>query len=496
MKHRHLLFLAGVTLMLLIVPCNLPPEVAEDCASQTQTEGAKLGWYDDSTLVYVPSGIFLMGHGGEDNPVHEVFLDDFWIYQTEVTNGMYGLCVSAGYCTPPGPDPSLPDYADPTLKDHPVVGVTWAQADIYCRWIEARLPTEAEWEKTARGPTGRKYPWGEDQPDCDRLNFNNCVGHLTNVIDYPTGASPYGAFDLSGNAFEWVSDWYKAAYYNESPSENPPGPESGEVRSVRGSSFESTIDQVRPSTRWFSDPEEFRADLGFRCVVVDAQCFAPPCETSATVGEPYQPGTPPEESTCEPPPLDVSVVTYCQKKHPYANVDPGDAVITIPEGEDCNPVNDIYVCTGDEEASFEITACSSCIPPAPDIPVESPACPPGYEYDDTTCMCYFTGTTGGLNTDCPTVFSMLFVPEQGCCQSQWTLSIDEPYCEPGYVPFGCTCIGMLPVEPASVEKCDSVTVTLPLCAHPQGVSCQAQYCRTPSAWDSNLCCCAIGGVCK
>ncbi len=273
MKHRLQLASVGGMLLLITAVCTGTPgpvPAQQACipipvsTPVPHSSAASLRWYDSSTLVYVPAGEFAMGvKGGVDNPQHQVLLDDFWIYKTEVTNGMYGACVAAGGCTVPGPDPALPDYSDPTLKDHPVVGVTWAQADTYCSWVNGRLPTEAEWEKAGAGTDGRPFPWGQDLPDCDRINFNHCVDKLTNVIDYPDGASPYGGLDFSGNAFEWVGDWYKATYYSESPAENPPGPPSGEVRALRGGSFESTADEVRVATRGSADPLAVRGGPGF-----------------------------------------------------------------------------------------------------------------------------------------------------------------------------------------------------------------------------------------
>jgi len=504
MRRRRLLVAAGAVLLLVIVPCTLPPEEeAKGCESQPQASDARARWHDSSTLVYVPAGEFPMGvPGGQDNPQHQVLLDDFWIQKTEVTNGMYAACVAAGGCTIPGPDPSLPDYSDASIADHPVVGVNWAQADTYCRWIQGRLPTEAEWEKAGRGTDGRSYPWGEDPPDCDRTNFQPCGGKLTSVIDHPTGASPYDALDFSGNAFEWVSDWYKATYYVESPAENPPGPTSGELRVLRGGSFVSNADEVRPVTRGSANPLTVRADLGFRCVVLDAQCFAPPCETTSAIGRPYVPRQAPDsgEVSCDPAPVDVGVEPYCQRKMPYVNIDPDGAAITWPEGQDCGPEADLYVCTGDQETSFEIEACTSCMPPTPEAITEQPSCPPNYALDEARCACRFVGRSSG--TICPSMFAMLYVPELQCCELQppaISLGRVVPRCDPGYVPYGdCTCIGRLPAEPEPVTLCETISVTLPSCGAPPQIEsgCPEGACQPPSSWDSGKCCCAIRGRCQ
>jgi hypothetical protein len=446
--------------------------------------------------------------GGVDNPQHQVLLDDFWIYKTEVTNGMYGACVAAGGCTVPGPDPALPDYSDPTLKDHPVVGVTWAQADTYCSWVNGRLPTEAEWEKAGAGTDGRPFPWGQDLPDCDRINFNHCVDKLTNVIDYPDGASPYGGLDFSGNAFEWVGDWYKATYYSESPAENPPGPPSGEVRALRGGSFESTADEVRVATRGSADPLAVRADLGFRCVVLDAQSYSASCEIPSRIGRSYTPRhgpgseSPEGKPTCDPPPLNVTWEGYCQKKVAYVNIDPNGAKLAFPDGSTCHPEGDLFACTGDSDSSFTVKACSSCMPPASQLEIESPSCPANYKLDEAKCACRYV-STAGLCTKCPSsAFSLLYVPvpAQQCCQAQpqrINLSRAAPACDPGYMEFGCTCIGFLASEPEAVTKCQEVSITLPTCGThiPQG-GCPEQACDAPASWDASQCCCAVRGKCK
>lgn len=194
-------------------------------------------------LVYVPSGEFWMGSGEADSdassdekPRHQVYLDAYWIDQTEVTNAMFAKFAEetdhqtdaekdgwayvwtgkfwekvngADWQHPRGPDSNLNG-----LEAHPVVQVSWSDADAYCRWAERELPTEAEWEKAARGTDGRKYPWGDSAPTSSLLNFNNNVGDTTAVGSYPDGASPYDALDMAGNVWEWVADWYGGVYAN------------------------------------------------------------------------------------------------------------------------------------------------------------------------------------------------------------------------------------------------------------------------------------------
>ena len=147
-----------------------------------------------------------------EQPVHKVVLDAFWIDQTEVTNKMYALCVQTSVCTPPSSTNSSTRpsyYENPEFEDYPVIYVDWYKAKTYCEWAGRRLPTEAEWEKAARGTDGRNYPWGKDAPNKMLLNYNGNVGDTTEIGKYPAGASIYGALDMAGNAWEWVSSLYK-----------------------------------------------------------------------------------------------------------------------------------------------------------------------------------------------------------------------------------------------------------------------------------------------
>jgi formylglycine-generating enzyme required for sulfatase activity len=211
---------------------------------------------DGMVMVYVPEGEFLMGstdaqveeavqmckgcpqeYFEAEMPRHTVALDAFWIDQTEVTNAQYRKCLDAGVCR----KPVYWDNSDFSAPDQPVVGVTWNDARTYCEWAGGRLPTEAEWEKAARGTDGRTYPWGNEPATCERVSYGGCVGKASPVGSYPTGASPYGALDMAGNVWEWVADWYAEHYYSRSPDHNPQGPDSGGVRGLRGGSWATTI---------------------------------------------------------------------------------------------------------------------------------------------------------------------------------------------------------------------------------------------------------------
>ena len=166
---------------------------------------------DGMVLVYVPAGEFRMGSAGSDSqaqdnekPQHTVYLDAFWMDRTEVTNALYALCVKAGACQPPlSVNYSWREsyYGNSQYDGYPVVYVSWKDAAAYCEWAGRWLPTEAEWEKAARGTDGRLYPWGNAEPDANRLNFNGNVDARA-VGSYPSGASPYGALDMAGNVWE------------------------------------------------------------------------------------------------------------------------------------------------------------------------------------------------------------------------------------------------------------------------------------------------------
>ena len=153
-----------------------------------------------------------MGSTSPDAPEHAVSLDSYWIYQTEVTNSMYAFCVSVGACAPPAQELGTPVYDNPVYNNYPIVGVSWDMAANYCKWVGGSLPTEAQWEKAARGSSGATFPWGNGDPSCDRGNFAGCVGALTEVTKYADGASPYNVLDMAGNVFEWVNDFYDESY--------------------------------------------------------------------------------------------------------------------------------------------------------------------------------------------------------------------------------------------------------------------------------------------
>jgi formylglycine-generating enzyme required for sulfatase activity len=243
-------------------------------------------------MVYVPAGDFVMGAANDDpvagqheKPEHVVHLDAFWIDQTEITNAQYQECVKAGICQAPLKcDFGEPTYGDESKTDHPVICANWYDAETYCQWTGGQLPTEAQWEKAARGTDGQRYPWG-DTIDCSRGNFDDetavdeyvvpqgegCDGYgqTSPVGSFPSGSSPYGALDMAGNAWEWVSDWLDWSYYEHSPYESPTGPMSGDMRAVRGGSWHYGLKYMRAATRHCAPPDHRADALGFRCVVLD-----------------------------------------------------------------------------------------------------------------------------------------------------------------------------------------------------------------------------------
>jgi serine/threonine-protein kinase len=222
-------------------------------------------------LVFVPEGGFEMGSPDnlDEMPQHVVTLDAFWIDQTEVTSADYALCVAAKACKPPRRITSnLKDlyYGNSRYADFPVIWMAWNDAQAYCQWAGGRLPTEAEWEKAARGTDGRHYPWGDNPPDGTLLNFDELLKDVSQTGSYPTGASPYGALDMAGNVWEWVSDWYGIDYYAHSPDHDPLGPEAGTQHLLRGGSFRYNARGVTATYRFAKEATFANDETGFRCV--------------------------------------------------------------------------------------------------------------------------------------------------------------------------------------------------------------------------------------
>jgi formylglycine-generating enzyme required for sulfatase activity len=257
--------------------------------STATPERVKISAIDGMTQLFVPAETAKMGGldillENDEIPAHNVTLDVFWIDQVEVTNGMYGLCVHSGVCRPPikfNSDNREDYFGNPEFQDYPVIQVAWYDANAYCQWAGRRLPTEAEWERAARGDDMRDYPWGNEPPNEQNSNANNTIGDVTRVGSYAAGASPLGALDMAGNAWEWVADYYQPDYYTKSPSVNPKGPENGgldHLRVIRGGSFQDNLFDLRVSNRGYEvgpDPSKLPNEdayygrssvkIGFRC---------------------------------------------------------------------------------------------------------------------------------------------------------------------------------------------------------------------------------------
>lgn len=235
--------------------------------------------------VPVPEGEFIMGAADTDTqstpderPQHKVTLDAFLIGKYEVTNAQYYAFVKAtGHRVPENCcDPKYSIWqggvAPPTVEGLPVINVSWDDAVAFCKWSGGRLPTEAEWEKAARGTDGRMYPWGTEPPSGNRANYSfdpvsvwDGPASLAKKDQYEFGRSPYGAYEMAGNVWEWVQDWYEENYYKASPPANPKGPEKGEGRVIRGASWRNTADMLRSSNRNKHLPTERRVYIGIRC---------------------------------------------------------------------------------------------------------------------------------------------------------------------------------------------------------------------------------------
>lgn len=229
---------------------------------------------DEAVMVYVPAGEFAMGSDDGDNeqPIHTVYLDGYWIDRTEVTNGMYDLCVQEGACVQPANLSSYTRnsyYPNPAYADYPVIYVSWEDANAYCAWVGGHLPTEAQWEKAARWDAekqqARTYPWGEEI-SCEIANYtSSCVGDTSKVGNYLIGASYYGALDMAGNIWEWVADWYGTHYYSQLVRNNPMGPITGINRVLRGGAWSKDSYIARTAYRSSNDHAYSTSFMGFRC---------------------------------------------------------------------------------------------------------------------------------------------------------------------------------------------------------------------------------------
>jgi formylglycine-generating enzyme len=525
---------------------ELPPTpTIEPVVPEAPTIGSTISWFDTSTLVYVPGGEFVMGADEpkeEDfNPAHPVSLNGFWIYSTKVTNEMYNLCVSLGQCTPVVMALEKPystyafsvfligssDLNDPVSKDLPVTNVTWNQADTYCKWAGGRLPTEAEWEKTARGTKVQAYPWGDEPASCNFLNFKECSGFLSSVLDHPEGISDYKALDMAGNAYEWVNDWFSKDYYTHSPIDNPTGPDTGTLRSIRGSSFDTGPKSVFSARRSSLKPDQSKIDVGFRCVVDNPAVFAPICQVPAVIGTnlanaPLTPGesTGTETSTaplnCTPPEIkDLNYQSWCVGENRSA-LDVRAEQLPLLQGgidwgfggttdwsvncydNDCPPPIAIPKSGGlhiygkpGHNVTFTLrTRCTNPDPPQAIVSLAS--CPNGYNMDSNG-VCLFNGTVSQpATTNCPSGF--VYNKSTNCCSLPPGLTNSSasqtPVCGPGYIydPINKACIlGQDSNAKKVVTLSKTTDLFLAACPVPKDTNKPSQPQPTPSCTDPAGC---------
>jgi formylglycine-generating enzyme required for sulfatase activity/CHAT domain-containing protein len=242
----------------------------------------------DIPMVLITAGPFTMGSNKgrpEERPAHQVTLSDYYMDLYEVSNKAYRSCIQAGACKNPRDktSPSHSDYfTNPKYDNYPVINVTWEQADTFCKWRGGQLPTEAQWEKAASGPKGSLYPWGNSVSGnagdfanfCDKnctygapdSRFDDGYEDLAPVDAYPEGVSPYGIYNMAGNVWEWVADYYDAGYYAKSPAVDPLGPDSGTVRILRGGGWHLSLVDLNTIRRTSNSPTLYNDYIGFRCV--------------------------------------------------------------------------------------------------------------------------------------------------------------------------------------------------------------------------------------
>jgi serine/threonine-protein kinase len=274
-------------------PTEVPLTETPAATSEPGLGSTRISEVDGMEQVYVPAGEFLMGstdmeakitiengRAYPEIPQHTVYLDGYWIDKFEVTNKQYSLCVEAGVCEPPYINSNFTYkeyYGNPEFDNYPVVWVSWYQAKLYCEWTGRRLMTEAEWEKAARGTEGQKYPWGNDPVSSERANLCdvNCTRDIANglfddgypdtapVGSFPAGASPYGALDMAGNVWEWMSTRIQPYPYDANDGREDP--DAGGERAWRSGPWSNGYWWMRASVRYRSVPFYRWYNLGIRC---------------------------------------------------------------------------------------------------------------------------------------------------------------------------------------------------------------------------------------
>jgi iron(II)-dependent oxidoreductase len=219
---------------------------------------------DGADMIWIPAGEFVMGDEQlADNPRRTIALSGYWIYKNLVTVGQFKkYCIASGLELPPAPVFN----SDWMAEDHPMVSVTWDDAQAYCQWAGVSLPSEAQWERAARGTDARGYPW-DGEFDNDKLWCSVNQKRIGTTPVGQSGVSPCGCTDMAGNVWQWCSDWYDGEYWKCAPATDPDGPEAGDSRVVRGGSWAGTYRWVfRTAYRGRYDPNGRIDRTGFRCV--------------------------------------------------------------------------------------------------------------------------------------------------------------------------------------------------------------------------------------
>ncbi len=293
MTRRWSWWMAGLVLVAAILFAGVLRSSGSSAQALDDQSRQAVGAVAPSEEAFVPAGEFVRGCTTdtvlpanceiESAPYQVLYLDAFYIDKTEVTTAQYAACVAAGACAPPMSNSSTTRpfyYGNPEFANYPVIHVDWDRADAYCRWVGKRLPTEAEWEKAARGTDRRLFPWGNEFISCERCNCNTwninpwgerreapCVGDTSPVGGYKDYASPYGVYDMVGNVREWVNDLYYKYYHLSAPYRNPQGPETtvtGE-HFVRGGSWKGTYTHANVWVK-LDEADIYETHLiGFRC---------------------------------------------------------------------------------------------------------------------------------------------------------------------------------------------------------------------------------------
>lgn len=282
MKDIYTLLNKSITISLISLLVSIPVVAVEDNTSKEYLNKQRQGDINliMVNMVFIPGGEFIMGNSEsvdeDERPAVKVYVGDFYINKYEIANEAYNKFIIATGHTPP------PFWKDNRFKhsNHPVVGVSFHDAVAYTKWAGQRLPTEAEWEKAAKGDGNLKWPWGNNKPrKKDILFYLNSFGRYDNyeytapVDYYPAGISPYGVYNMLGNVWEWCSDWYEAQYYSRIDTINPTGPESGNRKVLRGGAWSNSFENISITRRISNFPDVQLDIYGFRTAITPPDNF-------------------------------------------------------------------------------------------------------------------------------------------------------------------------------------------------------------------------------